>query len=139
MQDWFVPSVANPAADPFVQHCLELLAGIGVPRARRMFGGHGIDVDGVFVGLIVRGRLFLKVDAASRPRFEAAGCRPFVYGSARQRVTMGFFSVPDEALESADQAQPWARLALEAALRARAAKPASARRKPAAAASDSVW
>ena len=134
MQDWFVP----PAADPFVEHCLELLGGLGAPRARRMFGGHGIDVDGVFVGLIVQGRLFLKVDAASRPRFEAAGCMPFVYGNARQMVTTGIYSLPDEAIESADQAQPWARLALEAALRSRATKPASARRKPVAAAPDSA-
>ena len=36
----------------FVVHCLELLGSVGAVRSRRMFGGHGIYVDELFVGLI---------------------------------------------------------------------------------------
>ena len=32
-------------------------------RSRRMFGGHGLYVDDLFVGLIAFERLYLKVDA----------------------------------------------------------------------------
>jgi len=109
------------AATPeFVSHCLELLAPLGTARSRRMFGGHGLYVDDLFIALIASERLYLKADAASRPRFEAAGCEPFVYDAKGKRMTMGYFSAPEDAMESPALMQPWARLALEAALRARA-------------------
>jgi DNA transformation protein len=114
------------AANEFVTHCLELLAPLGAARSRRMFGGHGFYVDDLFVALIAAGRLYLKVDAQTRGRFEAAGCEPFVYDGKGQSVTMGYFSAPEEAIESPALMQPWARLAVEAALRARAAKAAPA-------------
>jgi DNA transformation protein len=115
--------------DEFTDHCLELLAPLGAPRARRMFGGHGLYVDDVFVALIASERLYLKTDAQTRGRFEAAACEPFVFHNSDQSITTSYFSAPDDAMESPALMQPWARLALEAALRARAAKPASARAK----------
>ncbi len=111
----------------FVAHCAELLGSIGAVRTRRMFGGHGFYVDELFVALIAGECLYLKVDALTRPAFEAAGCAPFVYDGAGQSVTLGYFSAPEEAMESPPLMQPWARLALAAALRARAAKPRAAR------------
>ena len=112
------------AAHPeFIAHCLELLTAVGVPRARRMFGGHGFYVDELFIAIAVRERLYLKADALTRLRFEAAGCVPFVYSVASQSVSLGYFSAPEEAMESPPLMQPWARWAVAAALRARAAKP----------------
>jgi DNA transformation protein len=122
----------NPSHD-FVEHCLELLAPLGQPRARRMFGGHGLYVDDVFMAIIAAERLYLKVDAETRPRFEAAGCDAFVYDAKGQAISLGYFSAPDDAMDSPALMQPWARMALAAALRARAAKPSAARRKPVAA------
>ena len=115
------------AQSEFVSHCLELLGSVGQARALRMFGGHGLYVDDVFIALIAAQRLYLKVDAQTRAQFEAAGCTPFVYGGAGQALTLGYFSAPEDAIESPALMQPWARLALAAALRARAAKPAAAR------------
>lgn len=118
-------------ADEFVSHCLELLAPLGTPRAKRMFGGHGLYVDELFVALIASDRLYLKADAQTRARFEAAGCAPFVYDGQGRSVTMGYYSAPDDALESPAYMQPWGRLALEAALRAKAVKKPSTRaRRP---------
>ena len=116
-----------------IEHCLELLAPLGQPRARRMFGGHGLYVDDVFVAIIAAERLYLKVDAQTRPRFEAAGCDAFVYDAKGRAISLGYFCAPDDAMDSPALMQPWARMALAAALRARAAKPSAARRKPAAA------
>lgn len=110
-----------------VAHCLELLAAVGEPRARRMFGGHGFYVDDLFVALVIGERLFLKVDALTRAQFESAGCVPFVYDAAGKAVSVGYFSAPEEAMESPPQMQPWARLAIEAAVRARAAKPVASK------------
>ena len=111
------------APNEFVAHCLDLLGSVGPARSRRMFGGHGFYVDNLFIALIAYERLYLKVDAATRADFEAAGCQPFVYDGAGKSVTLGYFSAPEEAMESPPLMQPWARLALAAALRARAAKP----------------
>jgi len=114
----------NDAA--LVDHCLELLASAGTSRARRMFGGHGLYVDELFVALIAQDRLYLKADAQTQPQFSAAGCEPFVYDGKGKSITMGYWSAPPEAMESPALMQPWARLALQAALRAAAVK-----RKPA--------
>ena len=100
-------------------HCIELLAALGRPRARRMFGGHGLYVDEFFIALIADGQLYLKADDAARPAFERAGCRPFGYTRRDdRRAVMAYWSAPDEAMESAAQMLPWARLALASALRA---------------------
>ncbi|MEP7099931.1 MAG: TfoX/Sxy family protein [Burkholderiales bacterium] len=107
----------------FVAHCAELLGAIGNVRSRRMFGGHGFYVDELFVALSFAERLYLKVDAQTRASFEAEGCVPFVYDSAGEAISLGYFSAPEEAMESPPLMAPWARLALAAALRARAAKP----------------
>ena len=122
-----MPSAPNELVD----HCLELLAPLGAARSKRMFGGHGLYVDELFIALIAFDRLYLKVDAQTRAAFEAAGCEPFVYDGKGKRVTMGYFSAPEQAMESPQEMRPWARLAFESALRARAAKaaPRSSRRR----------
>ena len=112
-----------------VDHCLELLAPLGAVRARRMFGGHGLYCDDLFFALIAD-RLYLKADALSQPAFVAAGCEPFIYNARSQAVSMGYWSVPADAMESPALMQPWARQALAAALRANAAKASAAPRKP---------
>jgi DNA transformation protein len=114
------------ASPELVDHCLELFAPLGAVRTRRMFGGHGFYVDDLFIALIAGERLYLKTDAQSRPLFEAAGCEPFVFDSAGKQVSISYFSAPEEAMESPPLMQPWARHALSAALRARAAKPRAA-------------
>ena len=112
-----------------VDHCLELLAPQGAARARRMFGGYGLYVDDLFIALIVSDKLYLKTDPETQPHFKTAGCEPFTYLGQRKPVKMSYWTVPAEALESPALMQPWARLAMAAALRARAAKPSAAPRK----------
>lgn len=125
------------AADAaFAAHCLELLASLGRPQARRMFGGQGLFVEALMVGLIIDERLYLKVDATARPAFEATGSAPFGYDTrSGRRVLTSYWSAPDEAMDSPGAMQPWARLALASALRAAASKPApraaKARARPA--------
>lgn len=106
--------------DAFAQYCAELLSGLGPVRVRPMFGGHGIYVDDLFLAIVVGETLYLKVDAETLARFEAAGCAPFVYtAKGRGRVSLNYRAAPAEAMESPGLMRPWARLAMEAALRAR--------------------
>ena len=112
-----------PASPEFVAHCLDLLAPLGMVRTRRMFGGHGLWVDGLFVALIAGEQLFLKADLEVRPEFERAGCAPFNYARRDgRRATMAYWSAPDQAMESPAMMLPWARLAVASALRAANAK-----------------
>lgn len=123
------------AAHPdFVLHCVELLSPLGAVRVKRMFGGHGFYVDEIFIALVSRERLFLKTTAETRARFEAEGCEPFRYGKDETEIALSYWSAPAEAMESPALMLPWARLALQAALAARAAratvKPRAAKATP---------
>ena len=106
-----------------VAHCIELLSPLGAVRARAMFGGHGLYVDEVFIALIAFDKLYLKVNEQTQPQFAAAGCQPFVYDGKGKAVTMSYWTAPAEALDSPELMRPWARMALQAALQARAAAP----------------
>lgn len=117
------------AMDDFTALCVELISPLGPVRTRRMFGGQGVYVDGLFVAIIDEGQCFLKSDATTRERFVAAGCVPFCFtGKDGERVETSYFRPPEEAMESPPLMLPWARLALEAALRAANAKAAKAAR-----------
>jgi DNA transformation protein len=66
------------ARDTFAAYCTELLAPLGAARSKRMFGGHGLYIDALFVAIVVGEQLYLKVDAETRAAFERAGSRPFI-------------------------------------------------------------
>lgn len=114
----------------FVSYCAELLAASGEVRSRRMFSGHGIYLDEVFVAIVIGETLYLKVDAQTQPRFEAAGCSRFEYTARGKTHGLGFWTVPPEAMDSPRLMQPWARLAIEAALRARTTPRRRSRSRP---------
>jgi len=109
----------------FVSHCLELLAPLGRTSSRRMFGGHALYIDGLCMALIIQDTLYLKVDDTSRPLAERAGCRPFTYDTKKgERAALGYYTAPEESMESPAEMLPWARRALAAAVAARAKAPA---------------
>lgn len=113
----------SPAPEGYVAWCLELLASIGPVRAKRMFGGHGLYAGDVMIGLVDGEQLYMKSDAVTRDRWQAAGGRAFAYSRQdRAAVTMSYWTPPDEAMDSPAAMAPWARLALEAALRSRTAR-----------------
>ena len=115
----------------FAQYCCELLSGVGPCTAKRMFGGFGISTDGLTIAIVAdlgQGEtLWLKANDESRARYEAAGCARFIYDMQGQPKGMNYYSAPADAMESPALMLPWARLAMEAALLARNAKPS---RKP---------
>jgi DNA transformation protein len=111
--------------DATIAHLHDLFAPFGPITTRAMFGGHGVYHDGIIIGIVIDDALFLKVDDATRAQFEAAGCAPFVYLGQKTPITMSYWSLPEEAMESPQAMLPWARLAYAAALR----KPAAPKRK----------
>lgn len=115
----------------FAEYCCELLASAGHCVPKRMFGGYGISADGLTLAIIADlgggEKLWLKGDADTRSRYEAAGCVIFTYAMKGTPRSMNYFTAPEDAMDSPDAMRPWAALALECAVRAQAAK-----RKPAA-------
>lgn len=110
----------------FAQYCCELLSTVGPCVAKRMFGGYGISVDGLTIAILAdlgQGeKLWLKASPELTAQFESAGCERFTYLVKGVPKSMGYYSAPDEATESASEMAPWARMALDAALAARQPK-----------------
>lgn len=114
----------------FVDFVLEQLTLLGPVSARRMFGGHGLYIDGLMFAIVVDDRLYLKADAETRPQFMAKSLPPFTYQRADQRaVSVAYFEAPPEVFDDKTEMLEWARLAQAAALRARA-QPAAKRKSP---------
>jgi DNA transformation protein len=112
----------------FARYCCELLGSAGPCVPKRMFGGFGISTDGLTIAIIADlgggQTLWLKASERTRPLFEAEGCARFTYPVKGVPKSMSYYAAPAEALESPGLMVPWARLALEAAVEARAnAKP----------------
>jgi DNA transformation protein and related proteins len=119
------------ASNDFVNHVSELLGAAGNVVTKRMFGGHGVYIDGLFVAIVAWDELYLKVDDLTKAAFEAKSCTPFVYTKDGRQMTMSYRRAPDDAMDAPQLMLPWARLAIEAALRSRSVK-AAVKRKPAA-------
>lgn len=117
--------------DDFVNHVRELFAPAGHVAVKRMFGGHGVYIDGVFMAIIADDELYLKVDDETRADFEAESCAPFVYDKDGKKMIMSYYRAPGEAMDAPHLMQPWARRALAAALRARAQKDGPQKKKAA--------
>jgi DNA transformation protein len=98
----------------------ELFSAFGPVAVRRMFGGAGIFADGLMIALVSGGEIFLKSDAATIPRLESEGSRPFVYGAKGKRVVMSYWRLPDRLLDDPEALAEFARAALGAAHRSSA-------------------
>lgn len=108
----------------FAAYCCELLGTLGPCLPKRMFGGYGISTDGMTVAIIADlgegPLLWLKATPDELSAWEAAGCQRFTYPVQGVLKSMNYYSAPTEAMESPALMAPWARRALQAALRARA-------------------
>ncbi|HEV8645103.1 MAG TPA: TfoX/Sxy family protein [Burkholderiales bacterium] len=117
-----------PKSREFVETVCERLAPLGRVRARTMFGGWGIYVDGRFCAIVHRGALYFKVDKTSRREFEAKGLQPFK-PFPDQAMVMSYYDAPPEVFEDPAEMLAWGRKALEAALRSQKKKPAGRRKR----------
>ncbi|WP_102226490.1 TfoX/Sxy family protein [Acidimangrovimonas sediminis] len=122
------------AADPeLIAYLRDLFSGLGPISMRRMFSGAGLyaEDDAMFC-LVARDTVYLKTDADTRPLFEAAGSEPFAYEmNGRRRALPSFMTLPEAAMDDAEEALHWARLALPPARAAAAEKRAEKARKAA--------
>jgi DNA transformation protein len=114
----------------------ELLEGVGPVSIRRMFGGAGVYADGLMFGLIADDTLYLKTNEPLREQLGKSGSGPFVWtpqsGPRKgESVDLGYWRLPEEALDDPDLACAWARKALAVAReKAATKKPTKKRHGP---------
>lgn len=111
----------------------ELFAGLGPVQVKRMFGGAGVYADGVMFALLADETIYLKADDALKAALHDEGCGPFVWSPDSgprkgEKVEMGYWRLPDAALDDPDDAARWGKRALAVAKAKAAAKP---KKKPA--------
>ena len=122
------------AADGFHDFVRELFAGLGPVQVKRMFGGAGVYADGVMFALLANDVIHLKVDDVMKAELRAEGCGPFIWTPASgpragEQVEMGYWRMPDSALDEPDLAAEWARKALGVAKAKAASKPKAKRKR----------
>lgn len=124
-------AAADPELDAAIAAALEAFDAMGPVRARRMFGGAGLYLDGLMFALIADGQVWLKAGADNAPAFDAEGLPHFVYappGSGRS-ISMSYRLMPERAFDDPDEAAHWGGLGFAAARRAAAAKRDRPRRR----------
>lgn len=113
----------------FVDHVVEMMQTVGPVNAKRMFGGHGIFLEGLMFGLIAGNDLYLKVDDQTRDDFLERGLEPFSYYKKEKEFKLSYYQAPEETLEQADAMRKWGNRAYEVALRAASTKRKKPKRK----------
>ena len=118
-----------PVSEEYRNYILERLECVGEVTARKMFGGLGLYLDGVFFALAADNILYFKVDDINLPDYEARGTGPFKpFGE--NSYSMSYYEVPAEILEDDEALAIWANKAYDAALRSKSRRSGTKRRKP---------
>jgi DNA transformation protein len=116
----------------FEAFAIDLFAGLGPIRIKRMFGGAMAYAGEYGFALLDDEAIWIKVDDTSDAAFVEAGAPRFTYPMKDgKRMEMAYRRLPETAMDDPDEALSWARLGIEAALRAaakKAAKPKKASR-----------
>ena len=102
----------------FVEYVVDLSQVIGPVYSKRMFGGHGIFLEGFMFGLVFNSTLYFKVDSDSRERYVNRGLEPFSYKRQGKKTNLNYYQAPEEVLDDLDIMRNWSNCAFEVAIRA---------------------
>lgn len=122
--------------DSFHDFVRELFQDLGPVQIKSMFGGAGGYADGVMFLLLADGAIHIKVDEALKAELRAEGSGPFQWtpqsGPRKgEAVDLGYWRLPDAALDDPEEAAKWGRKALavaKAKAKASAKKPLRGKR-----------
>jgi DNA transformation protein len=105
------------AGDSFQDYVKELFAGMGRVEIKRMFGGAGGYSGGLMFLLLADDTIHIKADDALKAELRQEGSGPFVWepqsGPRKgEKVDLGYWRLPDAALDDPELAAEWGRKAL---------------------------
>ena len=103
-------------SDGYRTYIIEQLATLPALSTRRMFGGLGIYSGDWFFALIDDDVLYFKVDDANRDDYVSRGMKAFMPFPGQP--SLGYFQVPVDVIEEAEDLTRWARRSVEVAQRA---------------------
>lgn len=78
---------------------------------RRMFGGEGLFVNGLIIGLVMQDQIYLKTDDETRKAFVAEKCQPFSFQKGGKTIATRYFAIPDRLQDDPEEFADWARRA----------------------------
>jgi len=100
----------------FASFIEEQLAPLGHLSAGRFFGGRALSYHGRQFAWIIDSTLYLRVNDATRPAFEAEGAQPFSYSTKKGEITVRkFYTAPEFLLDDPAELLTWSRRAIDAA------------------------
>ena len=102
-------------SDGYRIYIIDQLAALPALSTRRMFGGIGIYSDALFFALIDDDVLFFKVDDSNRDDYVSRGMKAFMPFPGQP--SLGYFQVPPDVIEEAEELARWARRAVEVAMK----------------------
>jgi DNA transformation protein len=106
----------SSSEDP--DYIAELFTAFGPIKVRRMFGGAGLFADGLMIGLVDDGVIYLKADDHTIPAFESESLGPFTYETKSGTHTLAsYWRMPERLYDDPDELARWARQALDVARR----------------------
>ncbi len=101
----------------FISFLHEVFADFGEINTRKMFGGYGVYHQGLMFGLVADDELYLKNDAQTSAIFDQHNLEAFEYSKNDKTVKMSYNQAPEAIFDDPIEANKWATLAFEAALR----------------------
>ncbi|MEL7299947.1 MAG: TfoX/Sxy family protein [Pseudomonadota bacterium] len=96
----------------------DLFSGLPALTTRKMFGGLSVYSEGQIFAIIgPENRIYIKASGPLAEALAAEGGAQFVYEGKEKTASMGYWTLPESALDDPDEAADWARRALDAAVR----------------------
>jgi len=110
--------MSNKNNNQYVDYLLDTVSSLqlGAIKARKMFGGYGIYLNGIFFAIIIDNILYFKVGDSNRPIYEQYGSKPFSYAGKNNKViVMSYWQVPADILENREKLTVWVKKSVEIA------------------------
>ena len=102
-------------SDNYRTYVVDQLGALPGLSTRRMFGGIGLYSGEWFFALIDDDVLYFKVDDANREDYTSRGMKAFMPFPGQP--SLGYFQVPPEVIDEAEDLTRWARRSVEVAQR----------------------
>lgn len=112
----------------YIDFITDLFQVIGPVTAIRMFGGHGLFLEGLMFAIVDKSTLYLKTDDQTESLFIDKGMEKFSYQRQGKQCYLNYHQAPEEALEQLEQTRHWGNLAYQTALTTAAKSPKKARK-----------
>jgi len=105
-------------SDPFKTFICDHFSALGTVSTRNMFGGAGVYVRGVMFALLAGDVLYVKADADMVTELAELGSQAFKvdFGKGKGPHSMGYWTLPESAMDDPFEAEQWGQRALAFAL-----------------------